>query len=45
MRLTATGQGRDAYGKSEEQAGVIDLLQEGGQWKINEVTWGRRKLQ
>jgi hypothetical protein len=44
MRLSATGQGKDFFGKPEEQSGVIDLVEEGGVWKINEVTWGKRKI-
>jgi RecA-family ATPase len=44
MRLTATGQGKDFFGKPEEQSGVIDLVEEGGTWKVSDVTWAKRKL-
>ena len=45
-RLTATGEGRDMFGRpAGEQAGVIDLVNEGGSWKIDQVTWGKRRLQ
>ncbi len=44
LRLTATGMGKDFYGKPQEQSGIIDLVQEGGAWKISGVTWGKRTL-
>ena len=44
MRLTATGQGKGFMGKPEEQSGVIDLVEESGAWKIDGLTWGKRKL-
>jgi len=44
LRLTATGMGKDFFGKPQQQSGVIDLVQEGGAWKISGLTWGKRTL-
>src|SRR6185436_3764773 len=44
LRMNVTGMGKDFFGKPQQQSGVIDLVQEGGTWKISGVTWGKRTL-
>ena len=40
--LSAAGTGKDLFGRPQEMAGKAELVQEGGAWKIRDVTWGKR---
>lgn len=42
LRLMVAGEGRDLFKKPVQMNGTIDLINERGEWKIVELTWGKR---
>jgi hypothetical protein len=42
LRLTVAGEGRDLFKKPTQMTGTVDLINERSEWKIVELTWGKR---